>query len=266
MNLFGSGRIGKWIAALLLLAPAALRTQALYAGSPEPDPAVTTQNSPSGFSLGGHNLFFGGHAGMNFPNAASDLFDMVTRELTLERKDFRSPFFGFDFGISLKSHYALVFTWEFSTVNQASEFRHYVEDNGNSIVQTTGFRQMPVIATFRYYPWKTGEEVGSYAWIPSRFIPYIAGGGGIMHYRFQQKGSFVDSNTLDIFYANLTSKGFTPVAHLAGGFDISLTPRLFANFEGRYMFANAHLSEAFTSFKPIDLKGLKTSGGLYIRF
>ncbi len=203
---------------------------------------------------------------MTFPNAASDLFDMVTHELTLEKKDFRSPFFGFDFGVSLQSHYALVFAWEYSQASPVSESRPYVDQDGNPIVQTTWFKQMPITATFRYYPWKTGEKVGNYVWIPARINPYIAGGGGFMRYGFRQKGSFVNSNTLDIFDAELKSQGFAPIGHVAAGFDVNITPRIFANFETRYVFSQKELTDNFTGFEPIDLKGLRTNGGIFVRF
>lgn len=252
----GSNRIGKHLAVLLLSA----LMMALFA------PSVKSQDNPSGFQIGQPRYFLGAHAGMNFPNAASDLFEMVTRELTLEKRDFRSPAFGFDFGVALKSNYALVFAWEYSTVSSASESRPYVDQNGNPIVQTTWFKQMPILATFRYYPMKTGEKVGSYAWVPARFSPYIAGGGGFMRYSFRQEGSFVNANTLDIFDADLRSKGYAPVGHFAAGFDINITSRFFANFEARYIFSEKQLTDDFIGFEPIDLKGLRANGGIFVRF
>lgn len=203
---------------------------------------------------------------MHFPNAASNLFDMVTRELTLEKKDFRSPTFGIDFGVKVQTKYAIVFSWEYSQASPVSESRPYVDQQGNPIVQTTHFRTMPFTATFRYYPLKTGEKVGSYVWIPSRVAPYIAGGGGFMRYSFTQQGSFVNSNTLDIFDAVLTSKGYGALGQLGAGLDISITPRIVLNFEARYVFSQKQLSEDFVGFEPIDLKGLRANGGIFIRF
>jgi hypothetical protein len=265
MNHIGSNGIAKWALALLLLA--IFTAPHLFAASNDPDPnSAQPQKSPSGFNIGKTRMFIGAHAGMNFPNAASDVFASVTRDLTLEKSDFRAPLFSFDFGISFQSHFAAVFAIEYSKASPISEFRHFVDENGTSIVQTTNFSQMPITGTLRYYPLKTGESVGSYVWMPARFSPYIAAGGGLMRYDFRQEGSFVDKRTLNIFEHIFESDGFAAAAHLAGGFDINISKRFFANFEARYVFSQKHLSQDFISFKPIDLWGLRTSGGFGVRF
>jgi outer membrane protein W len=265
MNHVESNRISKWVSALLLIT--IVTAPQLFAAGTDPESTATqAQKSPAGFNIGKTRMWIGAHAGMNFPNAASDLFARVTRDLILEKSDFQSPLFSFDFGVPFQSHFAAVFAVEYSKASPASEFRHYVDENGNSIVQTTRFSQLPITGTFRYYPFKTGESVGSYVWMPARFSPYIAAGGGLLRYNFSQEGSFVDSNTLNIFEHSFESSGIAPAAHLAGGFDINISKRFFANFEARYVFSHKHLSQDFTSFKPIDLWGLRTSGGFGIRF
>ncbi len=265
MNHIGSNRIGKWVLVLLLLAM--FTAPQLFAASNDSDPtAPQPQNSPSGFDIGKTRMFIGAHAGMNFPNASSDLFASATNNLTLQKKDFQSPLFSFDFGISFQSHFAAVFAVEYSQASPVSEFRHFVDENGNSIVQTTHFSQMPITGTFRYYPLKTGESVGSYVWMPARLSPYLAAGGGVMRYDFRQEGSFVDNKTLNIFEHIFESDGFAPAAHLAGGFDINISKRIFANFEARYVLSHKRLSTDFINFKPIDLWGLRTTGGFGIRF
>ena len=263
MKHIGSSRIGKWIVVLFLIFAA----PGLLAAGPDPEPAAAQpQDSSAGYSIGKTRMFIGAHAGMNFPNAASDLFHMVIRELTLAKKDFRSPFFGIDFGYSIHPHLTVVGAFEYSRASQVSEFRHWVYENGNAIVQTTRFSELPITGTLRYYPIKTGESVGNYVWMPTRFTPYIAAGGGVMRYNFNQEGSFVNFKTLDIADDSLVSDGFVPVAHVAAGFDINISKRFFANFEARYVFGKADLSQDFTGFQPIDLKGMRASGGLGVRF
>jgi hypothetical protein len=230
------------------------------------------QGGPSGVNVGKTHGFINFRMGVNFPNAAGEQFGQITNQLTLEKKDFRAGTYGFDIGAAFKSHYALAFGWEYSSASPASEFRHFVEDNGNPITQTTHFRQMPITATFRYYPGKMGEEVGSYIWMPARIAPYIAVGGGFMYYSISQKGDFVNTNPsspnyLAILEGDLKSSGIVPAGHLAAGFDISISSRFFANFEARYTFAHAHLSQDFSTIKEaMDLKGLKTTGSIGVRF
>jgi len=112
-----------------------------------------------------------------------------------------------------------------------------------------------------------GETAGSYAWIPTRFNPYVGGGIGVLHYSFSQSGRFVNSTSLIIFDATLKSDGFTNTEHIVGGIDINLSPRIFVNAEGRYSWASADLSQDdFPGFHPIDLAGVRLLGGIYFRF
>jgi len=228
--------------------------------------SLPAQVEPSGFSLGMPNGFIGGHVGLNVPSAGSDVFTMVTRELTLDKADFRSPAFGFDIGAVFKSRYALVFSLEYSNASPESESRGFVEEDGSPIIQSTRLSQLPITATFRFYPRTIGETVGSYAWIPSRFLPYLAGGGGAVHFRFNQRGDFVDSQTLQIFPAHFRSGGFGATLHAAAGVDLGISTRFFANVEMRYSWAHADMTEGFDQFQPIDLSGLRLNGGLFFRF
>ncbi len=228
--------------------------------------AEEQQDHPSGFLLREPRVFIGGHAGINLPQASSDLFAMVTRELTLQKKDFRAATVGFDVGVPLHSRFAIVFSFDYARTSPRSESRNFVEDNGDSITQTTRFSLMPLTATLRFYPIKQGETVGSYAWIPTRILPYVGAGGGIVRYNFEQFGDFVDIETLDIFPADLYSKGFAATEHVVTGMDIGITPTIFANIEARYSWAKADLSRDFSGFQPIDLAGLRLMGGIYFRF
>ncbi len=108
--------------------------------------------------------------------------------------------------------------------------------------------------------------MGSYAWIPARILPYVGAGGGVVRYNFEQYGDFVDTVTLDIFPADLNSKGFASTEHVATGIDIGITPVIFANVEARYSWAKSDLSRDFAGFQPIDLAGLRLIGGIYFRF
>lgn len=222
--------------------------------------------SASGFALGQPRIFLGGHIGVLAPRADSDLYDMITQELTLSRSDFRAATVGGDFGILFASHFAAVASLEYARSTTRSESRDFIESNGDPIVQTTRLSQVPVTVTLRYYPRKMGETVGSFAWVPTRLNPYLGAGVGILHYEFSQSGRFVDRNTLDIFDANLKSSGMTDTEHVAAGMDISLTPRVFVNGEARYSWAGADLSGDFTGFQPIDLGGFRLLGGVYFRF
>ena len=228
--------------------------------------AYAQVRSSSDFNPRKPKVFVGGHIGLSAPKAGSDVYDMMTRELTLEKSDFRAVAFGGDFGVPISSLFSVVAGFEYSRSTPKTESRDYIESNGDPIVQTTQFRLLPITMTFRYYPGKTGEYVGSYAWIPTRLNPYIGVGGGALGYNLRQSGRFVDKTSLNIFSMALKSNGWTPTMHVAGGMDINLTPRIFVNGEARYSWARADLSNDFTGFDPIDLSGIRILGGIYFRF
>jgi hypothetical protein len=228
------------------------------------------QAGRSGFRIHHPWVFIGGRVGVNFPRTGSvlynDIFNFVTRELTLEKTDFRAPMYGFDFGVTFHSRWAAVFGLEYGRVSRLSESRNFVDQDGSPINQTTRFSLLPITGTLRFYPLKMGESVGSYDWTPTRFTPYIGGGFGAVRYIFRQQGDFVDARTLNIFAAELKSDGFALVKHLVTGVDVSLTPLLVLNFEARYSWAEADLTRDFGGFLPINLSGPRLSGGVFFRF
>lgn len=77
--------------------------------------AANSQDNQSGFSFKKPKIFFGGHAGMNFPQAKGDIFGTAIRDLTLKKSDFRSPAFGFDFGFYIRSHFAAVASLDYGS-------------------------------------------------------------------------------------------------------------------------------------------------------
>jgi len=234
--------------------------------SASPLQAADPEDHPSGFRFNAPRVFVGGHMGMNFPRAKSDFFDMTTRELTLEKKDFRTEIYGFDFGVIFHPNFAAVANYDYGRTTQRSEVRNFVEDNGDPITQKTRLTLTSFVGTLRYYPRKMGESVGSYTWVPTRILPYVGAGMGVVHCSLFQYGDFVDNETYNIFTTSLDSKSNGLTKHVAGGLDIAVSSRWVVNVEMRYSWAKAELTEDFVGFDPIDLNGLKVIGGVYFRF
>lgn len=259
MNSIGSAKCRFCLFVILLSAT-------LYMISAEPLMAADPQDRPSGFRFDSPRILLGGHMGMNFPRAKSDFFDMVTRELTLEKKDFRTEIYGFDFGVIFHQNFAAVASFDYGRMTKRSEARDFVEDNGDPIVQKTRFALTSFVGTLRYYPRKMGESVGSYAWMPTRILPYVGAGLGYIHCDLFQYGDFVDKDTYNIFATSLASKSNGLTRHVAGGLDIAVNTRFVINMEARYSWSKAELTHDFVGFDPIDLSGLKVIGGIYFRF
>ena len=94
----------------------------------------------------------------------------------------------------------------------------------------------------------------------------MGAGGGIVWYRFEQFGDFVDFETLDIFADNFQSDGTAPTVHLMAGMDISATSNLLITVEGRYGWASGALDEDFVGFDDLDLAGFQATAGIGFRF
>lgn len=206
--------------------------------------------------------FLGFRVGLLFPQADSDVFDFVVRELTLEKSDFQSWDLGVEGGFNLFEKVDMVFTFDYSDRSKTSEFRDFVDEQGLPITQTTGFKQSSLTAGIRYLFIPRGRAIGQYAWLPNRIVPFVEAGVGGVWYRFDQKGDFVDSVTLEIFPAYLQSSGWAPTGYLGGGADIYLFKSAYLTLDLRYSLGEHDMSRGFTGFDPIDLGGLRATAGL----
>ena len=233
---------------------------------------ASAQSAGKGFLFAEPSWTFAIRGGFDRASANSDIFEFVTDELTLDRSDFSGLNISADLAYRIQPRLDLAFSAGYSGSRTPSEFRRYVGTDDLPITQTTKFVRIPITASLKAYLTPRGEKIGSLAWIPSRFAPYIGAGGGAMHFTFEQEGEFVDvdSPNLDIFEDQLTSSGWTPTAHGLAGLDISLSPRLGLTTEARYTWARAHpgtgIDPDYQEFGRIDLSGFSATMGLNVRF
>jgi hypothetical protein len=240
----------------------------LFAGSEGGADPVSSQSQTgkADFSFTAPKGFFGFRIGKFFPRADSDLYDMLTSELTLEKSDFQAWDFGVDGGASLHERFDLIVSLDYMQRTKASEFRDYVDQNGLPITQTTRIQQLPLTGGVKFLLIPRGRSVGQYAWLPSPIVPYITGGAGVLWYRLEQEGDFVDESTYEIFSAHLESSGWTPTAYAGGGADIHVFKKTFLTLDLRYVWAKPELDRDFVSFEPLDLSGLRVTAGLQFHF
>jgi hypothetical protein len=234
------------------------------------------QRPPDGFLLGapeGQITLRGGWAaataGRRAPGTATrpDIFGFVSRDLTLERGDFSSPALGIDLLGRLSSRLGLQFSADWMGTTRASEYRAFVGPDDEPITQRTQFQRVPVGIALRVDLRAPGRSIGRFAWIPHRFTPWVAAGGGGTWYRFRQTGEFIDFGRGDrIFRDTFASSGWAPMAQALGGIDVALTPRVALTLDGRAQWARATLTSDFENFPQIDLSGVTTHAGLTLRF
>jgi len=218
------------------------------------------------FLFSAPKVFIGFRIGRFFPETDSELFDFVTDELTLEKNDFRAWNLAVDGGFALNKRVDIVFGAEYMKRTKNSEFRDWVDENDQPITQETYYSQFPMTAGAKLLLIPRGRQVGRYAWVPSRFVPYIGGGIGIMWYRFGQTGDFVDNDTLEIFSADLESSGWTPTVYIGGGLDIRISKYTYLTLDVRHSWARTDLDRDYIGFDSLDLAGTRVTAGLQWHF
>ena len=209
--------------------------------------------------------------GFDRPLARSDLFEFVTDSLTLSRSDFGGFAYGADLAFSITPRVDIAVGAGYARSRKQSEFREYVGSDDLPIYQTTTFSRLPATATIKAYLVPRGRSIGSLAWIPTTFAPYVGVGGGLVFYDFVQDGEFVHteddgSGNFDIFYDNYRSSGTAALAQALVGADFALTPRFGISTEGKYGWARSELTGDYLGFDPIDLSGFSATMGLTVRF
>jgi len=227
---------------------------------------------PAAAQSGGDGYLFhrpvatiGIRGGYSAATAGSDVFDDVTSQLTLNKRDFGSLTVGADIGFSLTSKLDLTFDAGYSRSSHKSEFRDFVDNNDQPIEQTTTFERVPFTANLKLHLAPTGRSVGTLAWIPSRFVPYIGGGVGVMRYRFEQQGDFVDFNTNAVFPSTFDAQDWAFVEQVMAGAEYNVSPMFGVTFDARYLHGRGDLGAAFKGYDKIDLSGVSGSVGLSLR-
>lgn len=204
--------------------------------------------------------------GLASETARGDLYSFLTDQFTLNKGDFRAPSLGADVLVSVAPRVDLDLGLSYSGWKKPSEFRDFIGTDNLPIEQTTSLARLPLTAGARIYLAPRGRSIGSYAWIPNRFVPWVGGGGGMMWYRLRQSGDFIDFQTNDVFPDAFESSGWTGTAHAMAGADYSLSPRFALTGEARYTWAKTSLGADFTGFDGIDLSDLAITLGLKVRF
>ena len=226
---------------------------------------AAAQNAGDGYLFHRPVATIGVRGGYAAATAGSDVFDDVTRQLTLNRSDFGSLTVGGDIGFSITSKLDLTLDVGYSRSSHKSEFRDFVDNNDLPIEQTTTFERVPLTANLKLRLASPGRSIGTLAWIPSRFVPYIGGGVGVMHFRFEQQGDFVDFNTNAVFPSTFDAQDWAFVEQVMAGAEYNFSPMFGVTFDARYLHGRGTLGSAFNGYDKIDLSGVTGSVGLSLR-
>ncbi|MEN9509036.1 MAG: hypothetical protein RLZZ621_1599 [Gemmatimonadota bacterium] len=200
------------------------------------------------------------------PSASGDIFRFVSKQLTVDRRDYLGAAVAADVAFALSNRVEIVASAATSARRINSEYRDFVDNSDLPIEQTTALRRTPLTMGVRYNLLPSGRSVSRYAWVPAPFTPYVAAGAGVVNYRFAQDGDFVDFKTNDVFNTSLSSSGWTSATYLAGGAQWNLNPNVALNTEVRYDQGQASLGRDFEGFRRMSLAGVGVTAGFTFRY
>jgi hypothetical protein len=237
------------------------------AGPEEQDrPPFQAPRSSPDFLFGRPNGSVGIRGSWVFARASSDWYDFVNNQLTIDDPKFNAPAIGADVAFSVSPRLDAVFSVDYSSRSQYSEYRSLVDNNRQPINQTTELRGVNLGGSLKFSLTPRGDEVGRLAWVPRGVVPYVGAGGGFYWYQLLQYGDFVDYVDYSVFNDAFDSSGWTPSVSVFGGTDVKLHRRVFLNFEARYLWAAGNLGPQWVGFEPIDLAGLRVATGINFVF
>lgn len=231
-------------------------------------PSPVTAQTGDGFLFKEPRVSLKLETGYGFQRAESALFDQVIDDFTLERRDFDSPYLGGELGVRVNEQWDVALGVGYQSASTVSEYRDFVGTDDLPIEQVTTFRLVPLVVSGKYYLKPRGRSIGRFAWIPETVVPYLGAGVGLMSYRFEQDGEFVDESDpgLPIFRDRLTTDRNTFLARAAAGLDFAVSERFVLSGEARYHYARGSLDNDFSRFGDIDLDGLQLVAGVSVRF
>jgi hypothetical protein len=252
-----------WLPVVLVLLAS---TTASAAPDEQNLPAPQAPHRDPDFFFGRPDGSFAVRGNWLFSHAGSDWYDFVTDQLTLDKGSFNAPGVTFEAGFSLSPRFDVIGGVEVSNAWSSSEYRRYVDNNRLPITQTTQLQGTTISGSVKYALIPRGHEVGSVAWVPTTFVPYVGAGAGAHWYKLSQQGDFVDFVDLSVFTDVFRSTGWSPSAHVFGGADIKVYKRLYVSVEARYQWAKGDLGVDWIGFDPIDLSGLSVGSGINVVF
>lgn len=217
------------------------------------------------YRLGVPAVSAGIHGGWGLVRGGSDLFDFTREQLTVGSRDLDGLALRGEVALRMVDRLDLAIGAGWSGGEVRSEFRDWVDQDELPIEQTTWFNRVPVTLGVKFYLTDRGRQVSRFAWIPAGRALYLGGGVGAAWYRFQQRGSFVNTQTLNVFDDDFVTEEWGAVGYLAGGADFSLNPRAFLTTEARYVRGSAEVGSDFQGFDRIDLGGWQLSLGISVR-
>ncbi len=196
--------------------------------------------------------------GLAEPRADSTYWDEVFTTFTGSPSDFRDLSFGLDYLWRTSMHSGLLFGTGFYGGSATQAYRDYVDADGYDISHTTSLDTWDLSIAYHY---RFGRR-------ESKVKPYIGLGGGLLNWRLQESGYFIDFGvpSWPVVWADYRASGWTWQAIGLAGLDFPMSFRWSVFAEGRYRYSDAELGQDFSGFGTLDLSGYEVALGFSWNF
>lgn len=203
--------------------------------------------------------------GYFMPTGNSDIWDDNTFDLTYEVADFNNYLVGVEFNYFASRFVTIGFAIDYYKKSITTNYRDYVDDLGNEIIQDLTLEIVPLTGTVKFTPLGSGSP-GYRGQRGSPVVPWVGGGVGIYPFNYQELGEFIDFTDMSIYDGDFLAEGVAFGFHVAGGvvFPIGLDWDAFAEF--RYAIVKGDMGEEFLGFNEMDLGGTSLIFGASYRF
>ncbi len=256
----------------LLLASGVLTVRTLVfgvlaSGLLAPGALLAQKTGGDGFLFERPTASFSLRLGAGQPNARGGLFDFVSSDLTVAKRDYLGTNFVAGVNLARSERLEIEATIGVSGRRIPSVYRDFVDNNDDEIEQETLLQRVPLALGLRLNLVPAGRRVSQLVWVPSRLVPYVSAGAGATRYLFRQEGDFVNFNTDEIFNSRMVTKGWGPLGYVATGLTWNIGGGGAGwTVEARYDMSHASVSGDFVGFDPVSLSGIGITSGFIYRF
>jgi hypothetical protein len=233
-------------------------------------PSIAAAQSGKGFLFKKPNASFTMRAGYQAQNTSSEPFRIEKSLTTADSRSFDGFNLGFDLNFIVSPRVDIVLTTDMSTRTSSVEYTGGWNENGLPIVHENTLGRISLGGGFRFNFVERGRQISALAFIPAKTVPYVGATGGVMWYKFAQKGDFldiIDDTTADIFTDELHTNHYSGMGQAFAGVERRLNARWSVVGETRYTHSAAKLVKDYASIREdITLSGLAFNLGASVRF
>lgn len=191
----------------------------------------------------------------------SQLWEDNLQTFDFQIDDFNHVMGGVELGIELKELLDVTIGFDGYSRRVGSQYRDFVREDRTEIEQDFQLKLFPITGGFRFLP------LGKF----HKFIPYVAAGGALYYFDYQEEGEFIDFGTFEVFSDSFRDSGLTLGGYAGAGLEFLISEGIdegqgwFVYGEFRRHWVGVTLGDDFED-NELDLGGNQWGFGVTLRF